>query len=228
MNMMLTALVLLAAKPTNILFVGNSLLMFNDVPKMVTNMLNTDGAGRQVAYQSFFVGHLEDVQPKTQIYNEAASGKYDIVVLQSAMVSSSLSRNYAQTNGIAIAKAAKAKGARVLLYVEWPRRGVKETEYTLNVYRGIAKETNAEIIPVCYAWNSVVAKNPQAPMWTEDGNHAQMPGSFLAACCVYFHLAGTEKLPTWRPAKVDKSLADMCVNEARMLEKRVLAKQGKV
>jgi hypothetical protein len=227
--MMLSALVLLATvKPLNILFVGNSLLMFNEVPDMVTSMLNSDGSGRSVTNKSFFVGHLEDVKPNSNVDLEISSGKYDIVVLQSAMVSSSMSREYPQTRGIAMAKAAKAKGARVLLYVEWPRRGVDETAYTMNVYRGIAKATNTEIIPVCYAWNSALKKSPKAPFYTSDGNHAQMLGSYLAACCVYFHIAGTDRTPTWRPKRIDKEVADLCLIEARSLEKRVLAKRGRV
>jgi hypothetical protein len=229
-HMMLTALVLLSvsAQPRNILFVGNSLLMFNEVPAMVTNMLNSDGQGRNVKYASYFVGHLEDVQPNTNVDKEVSSGKYDVVVLQSAMVSSSLSRTYSQARGIAMAKAAKRGGARVLLYVEWPRRGVDETEYTMNVYRGIAKAADTEITPVCYAWNSVLSKSPNAPMWQPDGNHAMITGSYLAACCVYFQLVGTDHTPTWRPQGVDKGLGDLCMSEARVLEKRVLAKKGRV
>ena len=65
-------------------------------------------------------------------------------------------------------------------------------------------------------------------MWQEDGNHAQVAGSFLAACCTYYHIAGIDRTPTWRPKNVDQSLGDLCLREAKSLEKRVLAKQGKV
>ena len=228
-NIMLLALMLIAApKPLNILFIGNSLLMNNDVPVMVTNMLNTDGSGRKVTYNSFFVSHLEDVQPGDAPDKEINSGKYDVVVLQSAMVSSSLTRTYSQARGIAMARAAKAKGARVLLYVEWPRRNINETNYTLNVYRGIAQAADTEIIPVCYAWNSVVAKSNGISLWNPDGNHATMEGSYLAACCTYFHIAGTLRNPKWIPEDVDPAFAKLCVSEAKMLETRVLAKNGRV
>lgn len=226
--MMLAALMLLSAKPIDLLFVGNSLLNYNDVPEMVVHLLQTDGVPRKVNYKKFFVGHLEDVPDGGEIDGEILSGKYEVVVLQAAMVSSSLSRTYDQSKGIAMAKAAKAKGARVLLYVEWPRRGIDETNYTMNVYRGIANAADSELVPVCYAWNSVLAKAPDAPLWSADGNHAQVPGSFLAACCVYFHVAGTDRTPTWKPDRVDAGLASLCLSEARMLEKRVLAKRGKV
>lgn len=225
---MVATLLLLASKPMDILFVGNSLLNFNDVPDMVVNMLRSDGIPRQVDFKKYFVGHLEDVPEGQEIDKEVKSGKYEVVVLQAAMVSSSLSRDYPQDRAVAMAKAAKSKGARVMLYVEWPRRGWQETAYTMNVYRGIAREADTEIIPVCYAWNSLLAKAPDAPLWSKDGNHAQVPGSFLAACCTYFQIAGVDRTPTWRPAGVDKSLADLCLKEARALEKRVLIKRGKV
>jgi hypothetical protein len=155
---MLTILAALLPQATRILFVGNSLLNFNDVPTTVARMLESDGNQPRVMYKTYFVGHLEDIPYQGEIQDQAASGNYDYVVLQGAMVSSSMTITYDQSRGIALAKTAKAHGARVLLYVEWPRRGIDETEYTMNVYRGIAKAANVEIVPVCYAWNAVLAR----------------------------------------------------------------------
>ncbi|AIE86116.1 hypothetical protein [Fimbriimonas ginsengisoli] len=212
---MLLALLLAAPHTLRILFVGNSLLHVNEVPATVANMLQSDGNGTRVAYKNYFVGHLEDVPPGSEIAREVGSGRYDIVVLQSAMVSSSLTRNYAQTRGIAMAKDALAHRARVLLYVEWPRRGVDETEYTMNVYRGIAKASGAEIVPVCYAWNWVHQKAPNAPLWNPDGNHALPSGSFVAAACLYSFIAGIKATPTYRPAGVDSTFASLALLAGR-------------
>jgi hypothetical protein len=214
---MLTAL-LFAAPPLRILFVGNSLLNFNDVPATVARMLESDGSGARVTYKAFFVGHLEDVARASTVDLEVSSGRYDVVVLQAAMVSSSLSRTYAQTRGIAMAQAARRRKARVLLYVEWPRRGIDETEYTMNVYRGIAKASGAEIVPVCYAWNLVHRKAPQAELWTPDGNHATPAGSYVAASCVYFHIAGTRGTPTYRPRGIEAAFAQLALAASRQVE----------
>lgn len=214
---MLTTLSLLLS-PVKILFVGNSLLMVNDVPSMVAQLLQSDGSGRQVLQKSYFVDHLEHVPAGSQVDKEVCSGAYNIVVLQSAMVSSSLSRLYPQTRAIEMAKAAKARGAKVLLYVEWPRRGVDETEFTMNVYKGIAKATGAEIVPVCYAWILLHNESPNIPLWNPDGNHALVAGSYLAAATVYFHIAGTKGSPKWWPSTLSPQVAQTCLAESRKTE----------
>jgi len=212
---------LLAPTVVRILFVGNSLLNFNDLPATVAKMLQSDGSERTVTYKSYFVGHLEDVTRGSEVDREVTSGPYDIVILQAAMVSSSMTRTYAQARGIEMAKAARARKARVILYAEWPRRGIDETEYTLNVYKGIAKAADAEIVPVAYAWNEVRAKLPAVNLWSPDGNHAQPTGSFVAACAVYVRLAGTTRTPSYRPSAVDASFAQVALKAARDVEAKV-------
>lgn len=216
---MLTALGLLLS-PVKILFVGNSLLMVNDVPAMVSHMLQSDGSGRQVLYKSYFVDHLEHVPPGSEVDKAVTSGGYNIVVLQSAMVSSSLTRLYPQPRAIAMAQAAKAQGARVLLYVEWPRRGIDETEFTMNVYKGIAKSTGAEIVPVCYSWNLVRRDAPSIDLYNPDGNHALVAGSYVAAATTYFHIAGTKATPKWWPNTLSAQVAQICLAESRRIESR--------
>lgn len=204
------------AAALRVLFIGNSLLAGNDVPGMVARMLESDSSGRHVTYKSFFVGHLEDIQANDPCFIEASSGNWDVVVLQAAMVSSSLSRQYPQTRGIALAKAAKAGKARVLLYVEWPRRGIDETEFTMKVYEGLARDAGScEIIPVCYAWNAVHARSPSTELWSGDGNHAVTNGSFIAAACTYYQIAGRDQTPTFIPEGVDPSFATLALDQAK-------------
>lgn len=211
-----------------VLFIGNSLLTFNDVPATVAHMLESDGSGRHVTYTSFFVGHLEDVAANDPIFIEASSGNWDVVVLQAAMVSSSRSRQYPQTRGIVLAQTAKAKEARVLLYAEWPRRGIDETEFTMNVYKGLARDAGGcEIIPVCYAWNAVYARSPSTPIWSADGNHATPNGSYIAAACTYYQIAGRSGTPTFVPNGVDPSFAPLALAEAKRSETAALRSQNR-
>ena len=201
------SVLLLAPQTLRILFIGNSLLNFNDVPNTTSKLLESDGSGRRVVYRNHFVGHLEDIAPGTIIDGDVASGQYDVLVLQGAMVSSSMKHTYSQDRGIAMAQAAKRLGKRVILYVEWPRRRIDETEYTMNVYRGIAKVTGAELLPVCYVWNKVHDRLPSVELWQPDGNHATNSGSLIAAYALYFKLAGPERSPTFLPRDIDPSFA---------------------
>jgi len=121
-----------------------------------------------------------------------------------------------------MAKAARARKARVLLYVEWPRRGIDETEFTMNVYRGIAKVADVEIVPVAYAWNEVLRKLPTAPLYSSDGNHATPAGSFVAAAATYLKIAGPDRNPTYRPGGIPASLAQAALEAARGARKSSL------
>ena len=209
---------ILASHTIRILFVGNSLLNFNNVPDTVAKLLESGENGKKVVSKSFFVGHLEDVKPSSEVDREVGSGNYDFVVLQAAMVSSSMSRTYPQSRAIAMARLAKSKHARVLLYVEWPRKGIDETQYTMNVYRGMAKASGAEIVPVCFAWNAVHGESPKSELWMPDGNHATVLGSFVAATSVFVRIGGTEKSPTYRPTGVDAAFAKLVLEQCRLVE----------
>ncbi len=173
--------------------------------------------------KTIFAPHLEDVANNSEVVGEVGSGRYNVVVLQGAMVSMSMSRTYSQAGGLKLAKLARLKKARVLLYVEWPRRGIDETEYTMNVYRGIARAADCEIVPVCYAWNAVLGKSPSPNLWQADGNRATPDGSFVAAACVYFHIAGVDRVPSWRPGGMDRRFCDLALGEARRVERKTLA-----
>lgn len=222
---MLTPLLhVVGATALRILFVGNSLLNFNDVPATTAKMLQSDGSKRTVSEKHTFVDHLENVAQGGALDREVTSGGFDVVVLQGAMVSSSHKFDYPQTRGIAMAKAAKARGSRTLLYVEWPRRGIDETDYTLGVYRGIAKASGAELLPVCSAWDDVRAKRPALDLWSGDGNHAKPLGSYLAACCLYFRLAGVDRTPAYVPPGIPAGEARFVLERCREFEKSLIAK----
>lgn len=198
---------------TKILFVGNSLLNFNNVPETVARMVESTAPGRKATYTARFVGHLEDIPAGSDLEREITGGNYDVVVLQGAMVSSSHKFRYPQDRGIALAKQARIRGSRVLLYVEWARRGIDETEYTLNIYRQIAQASGAEIVPVGNVWDAVRRKAPGTELWQPDGNHSTEAGSFVAAATVCAWLEPTA--PRFIPRSVPAAFAKLTIDLAR-------------
>lgn len=172
---------LLAYGGTRVLMIGNSHTAVNQLPLMVRTILNTDGRWRPVTMVMRAGAFLEDLARQPAIRKEIAEGKWDVIVLQGAKVSSSHKYRYSQTGGIELAKLAKASGARTLLFAEWPRKGLKETAFTLDVYREIGDAAKVEIVPTGRAWNAYLAKRPEAALWQGDGNHASAMGSMLAA-----------------------------------------------
>jgi hypothetical protein len=52
-------------------------------------------------------------------------------------------------------------------------------------YLGIARELNARLSPVGFAWLDAWRQNPNVKLWQEDGSHPSMQGTYLAAAVFY-------------------------------------------
>ena len=199
-----------------ILFFGNSHTSVNDVPGLVRELLESDGSGRKVRTEMRLGGLLLDIWQNPANPDYLSKTKWDVVVLQGAGMSSSHKYVYSQEGGIGLAKLAIKRGARALLYAEWPRRDWPETPYILSVYNKIAfAAKGAEIVPVPQAWDVARKGRPNLDMWQPDGNHAQLPGSYLAACVIAESIAPSNKGFAWAPIGLDRGLAAYLRSVAR-------------
>lgn len=199
--------------PLRMLFLGNSHTYVNDVPGLVKSLLESDGTGRRVETQLLTGGHLNDMDTEAT-RSVIRGGHWDIVVMQGAMVSMSMSRHYSQAGGIDLARVAKASGARVLMYVEWPRRGIDEAKFTYDEYKVVANACGGEMVPVCYAWAPALRLRPDLDLWAGDGNHSSPTGAYLAACTFYYYLTSGSN-PRWVAPGLDRGLATMLEKVAK-------------
>jgi hypothetical protein len=227
MSLLLSAALFLAAsgpKPLRILFVGNSHTQINDVPAILTHLLESDGTGRKVETYRFFSPFLNDAINDPAVKRAVLDPHWSIVVLQGAMVSSSHRINYPNDGAIGLAKLAHKAGSRALFFVEWPRRGWNESDYQTGIYRGISKSAaGSELVPVCYAWDSILKQKPDLDLWQPDGNHASPLGSFLASYVFYYYLAGSSHTPGWVMPGVPTSWIGMIRTAAKAAVKRAPA-----
>lgn len=194
----------------SILFLGNSHTFTNDVPGMVRSLL--DGAVKTDALAG---GFLDDIWLNRES-NGLIGGKWTDVVLQGAKLSSSHKYEYPNEGTIQIAKHALAAGSRVHFFVEWPRRGWKESDFQWSHYKQFAQKAGGgDLIPICWAWDAAIADQKGLDLWSGDGNHAALPGSYLAASVIAYWLEGPDAKLTWRPAGVDANLAAFLRQKAR-------------
>lgn len=191
------SLLALATVPVRILFLGNSHTGVNDFPSLVCSLLESGGLHCQKEVR--LGGLLRDLADESSL-DQIRTGKFDFVVLQGAEISSSHKYRYAQAGPIKLARTAATAGARPLLFAEWPRRGWDESDFILGVYREIQKaEKKAEIVPICRAWDLAGKRRPKLDLWSDDGNHADLAGSYLAAATMAYWIAGAEIVFTWGP-----------------------------
>jgi len=173
------------------------------VPGLVQKCLTS--VGHSVEVDTVFVSFLESADT-SPIHRKIANGKWSHVVLQAQKLSSSHRYRYSTKEAIHLAQAGKAAGAQVLLFAEWPRRGIDETDFILAVYGEIAKASGAKIISVGGAWDAAIKSEPKLDLWQADGNHAKPLGSYLAALSLSRAIGDPEMKATANPLRLEAGL----------------------
>ena len=199
----------LAKADVRILFIGNSHTTHHNLPDLVCRMIRHAQPGKTVAHHVVGVSHLDDASTNPQLNAEIEFRPWTHVVLQAQKVSMSGKYRYSTSEGIDLARRAKAKGAAVSFFAEWARKGeVDERERTETIYDEMAKASGASVIPVGRAWDAALAKRPDLPLHDADGNHESARGAFLTACVIAGRLSGASPAPFQTIEFADLSAAD--------------------
>ena len=178
-----------------VLMMGNSHTSFNDLPRQLDAMLRAGLAGRSVATAEapgwmFLDQRLSDA-PSMQLMD---SRRWSVVVLQAQKYSSSGLYRYSTREAEALIRKARRAGALPVLFPEWPRRGIAETQRIYDLHASIARAEPACVAPVGQAWDLAAQRLPNLALHAADGNHAVPAGSYLAALMLYATVTGASPL----------------------------------
>lgn len=193
------------SEPT-ILFLGNSMTYFNDLPTVFMNLSRSGGFAAEVyeltegSYRlEYFADETDEVG--AQVYDALESYDWDYVILQEQ---SGISTIGAEEHMYPAARALdsmirEANGESVFLMTWAYREGFSlpllglefkntreemQTQMAQN-YRDIATELDALLAPAGIAFMRCSANYPEIELWDEDGNHPSPAGTYLAACVLY-------------------------------------------
>jgi len=187
-------------KPIKLLFIGNSYTYFNDFPNLLETMLNAGNAGR-VEIKAVTEGgaSLQRHWLKGEALAAINSQSWDYVVLQEqSQLGGQIIRGSQVINHPAFThaftrlfdQAIKHAGAKTLLTQTWTRQKRPEGQARLdNALVSIAKEIDAEIVPVGRVWErsgDVLAS--EVDLYTMDGSHPSPMGSLVQAGVFYRYL----------------------------------------
>lgn len=220
----LTGMTLTAPPALDVLFLGNSHTSVNSVPTMVKSILDGGGAVKSIKVTMKTGGALESISQDPALPGFIDRGKFTDIILQGAALSSSHKYTYSQEGAIKLAESAKKSGARVWLFAEWPRQGWDETPYILGIYREISRKSGAKIIPVCSVFDRLLKEQAGLEVWSGDGNHASLLGSYIGAATIAKALASATKI-AWRPQSVSVELAKSIELAVQASGKPLAAKQ---
>lgn len=204
--LLVTAATLAHGQATRVLFIGNSYVGVNNLPDMTRQLALSLGDTLVVASSNpggmTFQGHTTDAGTQNLI----AQGNWDIVVLQEQSQLPSFppaqvewqSLPYAEQLVIQVRTASPC--ARPTFYMTWGRENGDQQncanwppvctyegmqERLRDSYLLMAHMNDAECAPAGMAWKQIREDHPSINLYSGDGSHPNVAGSYLVACTLY-------------------------------------------
>ena len=179
------------APPLRVLFIGNSLTFYNDLPSLVEQLSAAAGVDRPLDAEmiarggdSFFL-HTErrdDGAPLRVI----AEGGWDVVVLQENGRLAARSGNESLPYASRLVRAVRAAGAKPVFYMTWAYRDQAQALPRIReTYAGLGSRLEVEVAPVGEAWRLARDAAGDVDLFVDDGVHPNPEGSYLAACVIF-------------------------------------------
>ena len=204
-----------------ILFVGNSLTYFNDLPGIVTALAGAAGEEAPVCRSVVHGGFsLEDHWIQGDALKAIGEGPWDFVVLQQGPSGSDDGREVLRQYARRFAPAIRKAGGRAALYMVWPG-DARPRDYgdVAASYRLAAKDVGGVFVPAGEAWQIIRKQAPGIALYRSDGFHPTATGSYLAALVFVGELYG--RSPVGLPATLRLASGDelaVAPAEAKVLQ----------
>lgn len=166
-----------------VLFVGNSLTYYNEMPWMLEQVAKSKGVTLRAKFVGFSGRTLRQQWEDPRVRQEIAEGHYDFVVLQPQ--GSEIDRATENTGRYArlLHEEVRKAGARTILFETWSRPPRRQSDYTARFTR-VARDLGVTLAPV-----GTIAARLQAKGYVivDEVAHPHLAGSYLEAC-VFFKL----------------------------------------
>ncbi|QJR11986.1 hypothetical protein DSM104443_03069 [Usitatibacter rugosus] len=170
---------------------GNSHTSANGLPNMVAALVRAAWPGRTVeAVEAPTWMFLQQRASDPASLALLRSTPWRFVVLQAQEYSSSGLFDYPIDGAVALVRESRAVGALPILFPEWPRAEIPETQRIYDLHLSIARVAPACVPPIPQAWDLARVRLPDIELHAPDGNHARAPGSLLAAMVITATMTG--------------------------------------
>jgi hypothetical protein len=183
------------AADISMLFMGNSHTSFNDLTKMVADMVRAGKPGKTVesveAPGFMFLDERLHHAPSIALLRRQS---WSFVILEAQKYSSSGQFEYSTEEAKELIRMSRAQHAVPVMFPEWPRRGVDETQRIYDLHVSIAQAEPACVAPIGQAWDLALSRDPALTLHAADGNHSAPAGAFLAALVLYATITGQSPL----------------------------------
>ena len=220
-----------ANSQSTVLFIGNSYTYANDLPVMFQSLsgsLNkTVTAGSKTNGGFTFQDQWND--PAT--FNAIHQQEWDLVIIQGQSQEPSFPVTQVNSASLPFAEAiadsvyASSDCTNLMYYMTWGRENGdpqwdsintfdKMNERLVNAYMRFADSTDAMISPVAVAWKYVRDHSPAIQLYSGDGSHPSLAGTYLIACTFFASVFQETPVGANYLAGLDQSTAAILQNAA--------------
>lgn len=189
----------------SVLFIGNSYVYTNDLPSVLMNLTQSKGDFIYVDSKTnggyTFQAHTNDPITFAKIHQN----NWDFVVLQGQSQEPSFPTQQVNTStlpyAIQLADSVYDNNScsQVLYFMTWGRQNGDPQWDSINTfdkmnkrlrdaYLRIADSSNASIAAVGSAWKFIRDNHPSINLYSGDGSHPSLAGTYLSACVFYSSL----------------------------------------
>ena len=203
----LTAAITLSAQDSKkVLFLGNSYTAANNLPLMISTMAAS--TGEELIYDSNTPGgyRFMDHTSSSVTLDKINANDWDYVVLQAQSQETSLGQAQMQAEVYPYAESlcnlirANYECSQPMFYMTWGRengdasncaslpwvctyQGMDSAIRATHIY--MADTNHTEISPVGAVWRALRTNHPDINLYSGDGSHPSLAGSYAAACTFY-------------------------------------------
>jgi len=119
---------------------------------------------------------------------------WSFVILQAQKYSTSGQFEYSTDEAKELVRISRVQHAVPIMFPEWPRRDIDETQRIFDLHVSIAQSEPACVAPIPQAFDLALARDPTLTLHAADGNHSAPAGAFLAALVLYATITGLSPL----------------------------------
>ena len=190
----------------NVLFVGNSYTLNNNLPQITAYIASSRGDQLNFSTSAIDSYTLQLHSTNSTTLGLIRQGGWDFVVLQEFSQYPSEPLSWVETNVYPYASYLNNEiysynsGAETMFYMTWGRRDgddgrcsrlpevctyIGMDDLTRERYMSMADNNQAVVSPVGAVWRYIRENYPAIELYSADGSHPSPAGSYAAACCFY-------------------------------------------
>jgi len=218
------------AREYSILMVGNSLTYFNDMPRMLRQLVQQYVGPARVSTVAGPNMGLEDHWRAGLVFDSLRNSRWDVVTVQQGP-SATEGRPSLLRYSRMLSDSIRAAGAVPALYMVWPSQA-REFDFpgVAQSYRMAAREVGGLLVPVGEAWSLVREADTSIPLYGPDRFHPSPAASYLAAVMMMHRITGfdpTQLDPAREPAATLIAGGMLTEAQARTLHRVALRANAK-